>query len=287
MVSVTAPTSTTRSITLGKTLRRAGWYVGVILILLVWGFPIIWTAMTSFKSAGDIFVLPPRIIFTPTIGNYIAVLTTRTIAPNLATSFIISTSATLIGIAVSIPAAYAYARLKFPGRRFASYFTMLMQMAPPLGMIIPYFVLFSRIHWTDTYQGLIVIDLTLTVPFSIWLLIVYFLDIPAELEEAAFIDGAHRFQAFAQVILPQVQGGIAVTAIFAFINAWNEFLFAVLLSGSTVQTVTVTMYSFLTDEEAQWGNITAAAIIAMFPVVVLALIAQRRIIQGLTLGAVK
>ncbi|MCC6175623.1 MAG: carbohydrate ABC transporter permease [Chloroflexi bacterium] len=271
----------------GAVVQRIVWAVGIALILFVWGFPILWTLATSLKERTDIFVLPPKVIFSPTIAHYLTVVTTRSIVPNLGTSLIIASASTAIALLVSVPAGYAYARLAFRGRRVMSYYTLLMQMAPPIGLIIPYFVIFSRLKWTDTVGALVLVNLTLTVPFSIWLLIVYFTDIPPELEEAAFIDGAHRMQAFTWVILPQARGGIAVTAIFAFINAWNEFLFAVLLSGSQVQTVTVTMYGFLTAEEAQWGNITAAAVLAMLPVIALAIIAQRNILQGLTLGAVK
>jgi multiple sugar transport system permease protein len=268
-------------------VRRIAWVIGIAIILFIWGFPILWTVATSLKQRTDIFVLPPKILFAPTLTHYETVLTTRSILPNLITSLVIAVTSTLVALVVSVPAGYAYSRLRFRGRRAMSYYTLLMQMAPPIGLIIPYFVLFSRLRWTDTQGALVLVNLTLTVPFSIWLMIVYFQDVPPELEEAAYIDGAHRMQAFTQVILPQVQGGVAVTAIFAFINAWNEFLFAVLLSGSRVQTVTVTMYGFLTAEEAQWGNITAAAVLAMFPVIVLAIVAQRHILQGLTLGAVK
>ncbi len=270
-----------------RMVRRAVGHAAVALVLLVWGFPVLWTVATSLKQRTDIFVLPPKLLFEPTITHYVTVLTTRSILPNLGTSLVISLAVMAIALVVAVPAGYAYARLRFRGRRGIAYYTLLMQMAPPIGLIIPYFVLFSRAGWSDTYGGLILIDLTLTVPFAIWLMIVYFVDVPGELEEAAFIDGAHRWQAFVHVILPQVRGGIAVAGIFAFITAWNEFLFAVILSGSRVQTVTVTIYGFLTVEEAQWGNIAAAAVLAMLPVVVLAVVAQRRIIQGLTLGAVK
>jgi multiple sugar transport system permease protein len=129
--------------------------------------------------------------------------------------------------------------------------------------------------------------LTFSLPFAIWLLVSYFEDVPREMEEAALIDRAGRMRALLYVILPQVRGGIAVTIIFVFLNAWNEFLFAVVLGGNTVRPVTVAMFNFISVEQTLWAKLAAAAIIAMAPVIVLGLIAQRHIVKGLTVGAVK
>jgi multiple sugar transport system permease protein len=139
----------------------------------------------------------------------------------------------------------------------------------------------------DTYPGLIVIYLTFTVPFTVWILITYFEELPPELEEAAAIDGAGRFATFWQIVLPQVKGGIGVAAIFAFIDSWNEFLFASVLTGTTTQTAPVAIFSFLAAQESRWGPFTATGVMIMAPVVVVALIVQRHIVKGLTFGAIK
>jgi ABC-type glycerol-3-phosphate transport system permease component len=161
------------------------------------------------------------------------------------------------------------------------------QFIPPIGLIIPYFLILNRIGWMDSYRGLVLIYLTFSLPFAIWLLVSYFEDIPREMEEAALIDRATRWQAFWHVVLPQARGAIAVTVVFVFLNAWNEFLFAVVLGGANVRPVTVAMYHYINTEQTQWGQLAAAALVAMLPVIVLGLAAQKHIVAGLSAGAVK
>jgi ABC-type glycerol-3-phosphate transport system permease component len=161
------------------------------------------------------------------------------------------------------------------------------QMLPPIGLIIPYYLALQKLAALDTYSGLIVIYLTFSLPFAVWLMVSYFEDIPREMEEAALLDRAGRMRALWYVILPQVRGGIAVTTIFVFLNAWNEFLFAVVLGGNRVRTVTVAMFNFISVEQTLWAKLAAGAVLAMLPVIVLGLVAQRHIVKGLTVGAVK
>ena len=155
------------------------------------------------------------------------------------------------------------------------------------GLIIPYFLFLQRIGWLDSYKGMTLIYLTFSLPFAIWLMVSYFEDVPREMEEAALIDRAGRWRAFLYVVLPQVRGGIAVTVIFVFLNAWNEFLFAVVLGGNNVRQVTVAMFNFISVEQTMWAKLAAAAIVTMAPVLLLGLFAQRHIVKGLTVGAVK
>ncbi len=187
----------------------------------------------------------------------------------------------------AIPAAYALARLDLPGKRSSGFYVLATQMLPPVGLIIPYFIALQRIGWLDTYQGMIAIYLTFSLPFAIWLMVSYLEDIPREMEEAALLDRAGRLRTLLYIILPQVRGGIAVTMIFVFLNAWNEFLFAVVLGGNRVRPVTVAMYNFISVEQTLWAKLAAAAMIAMAPVILLGLVAQRHIVKGLTVGAVK
>jgi multiple sugar transport system permease protein len=187
----------------------------------------------------------------------------------------------------AIPAAYALARLEFPGKRASGFYVLATQMLPPVGLIIPYYLVLQKIGALDTYAGLIVIYLTFSLPFAIWLMVSYFEDIPREMEEAALLDRAGRLRALWYVILPQARGGIAVTTIFVFLNAWNEFLFAVVLGGNRVRPVTVAMFNFISVEQTQWAKLAAGAMLAMAPVILLGLLAQRHIVKGLTVGAVK
>jgi ABC-type glycerol-3-phosphate transport system permease component len=160
-------------------------------------------------------------------------------------------------------------------------------MLPPVGLIIPYYLVLQRAGLLDSYTGLVIIDLTFSLPFAIWLMVSYFEDVPFEMEEAALLDRAGRLRAFWHVVLPQVRGGMAVTTVFVFLNAWNEFMFAVVLGGNKVRPVTVAMFNFISVEQTQWARLAAAAMVAMAPVILVGLFAQRHIVKGLTVGAVK
>ncbi|MBA2753868.1 MAG: carbohydrate ABC transporter permease [Chloroflexia bacterium] len=270
--------------------QRAGNALTYTLLLgaiLIWAFPVLWVVLTSIKPRTDIFTNPPTLAFVPTLDHYEAALNTRGIIDSIRNSLIITVASTVFAIVVAVPAAYAFARLRFRFKTHLSFYTLFMQMAPPIGLLVPYFFALNRLRLLDTYVGLIVIYLSFTLPFSIWIMITYFLDVPKELEEAAAVDGASRFAAFLRIVVPQVRGGIAVTAIFAFINAWNEFLYAVVLTGPDTQTVTVAIFGFLGASESRWGPFTATGTMIMAPVVVVALIAQKQIVRGLSLGSVK
>jgi len=259
-----------------------------LLFIAAWAFPILWSVLNAFKTEQDILAFPPKLVFTPTLAAYRDVLFgSASILPNLWSSFVISAGTTVVTMALAIPAAYALARLRVPGKRFAGFYILASQMLPPVGIIIPYFLILRNIGWLDTYQGIILIYLSFSLPFAIWLLVSYFEDVPFEMEEAAALDGASRLKTLWRVIMPQVQGGIAVTVVFVFLNAWNEFLFAVVLSGNTVRPVTVAMFNFVSVEQTLWAKLAAVSVLAMLPVIALGVAAQKHIVKGLTIGAVK
>lgn len=262
-------------------------YLLLLGAILVWSFPVLWVVVTSIKPRTAIFTSPPTLFFLPTLNHFRDALNTRGILESIQNSLIITVASTAVAVLVAVPAAYAYARLRFRLKNQLSFYTLFMQMAPPIGLLIPYFFALNKLKLLDTYLGMTTIYLTVTIPFSVWIMITYFQDVPRELEEAAAVDGASRFMAFTRIILPQVRGGIAVTTIFAFINAWNEFLFAVILTGPDTQTATVAIFSFLAAEESRWGPFTATGVMIMAPVVIVALVAQRHIVHGLSLGGVK
>jgi multiple sugar transport system permease protein len=258
------------------------------LLLAVWAFPVFWGLLTSFKTERDVLAYPPTVLFEPTLDNYREVLFGgSSILPNLWSSFVVSTAATLLTMLFAVPAAYALARLRYPAKRASGFYVLATQMLPPVGLIIPYYLVLQGIGGLDTYSGLTAIYLTFSLPFAIWLMVSYFEDIPLEMEEAALLDRAGRLRTLWYVILPQVRGGIAVTTIFVFLNAWNEFLFAVVLGGNNVRPVTVAMFNFISVEQTQWARLAAGAMLAMAPVILIGLAAQRHIVKGLTVGAVK
>ena len=269
-------------------LRRTLIFAVAVAVLAVWAFPVLWALLTSFKTERDVLAYPPKVVFAPTLANYADVLFgSATILPNLLSSFVVAGFTTLFTIIIAVPAAYALARLEFPAKRSTGFYVLATQMLPPIGLIIPYYLALQKLAALDTYSGLIVIYLTFSLPFAVWLMVSYFEDIPREMEEAALLDRAGRVRALWYVILPQVRGGIAVTTIFVFLNAWNEFLFAVVLGGNRVRTVTVAMFNFISVEQTLWAKLAAGAVLAMLPVIVLGLVAQRHIVKGLTVGAVK
>jgi multiple sugar transport system permease protein len=280
-------------------MRRRGRglaYVTLAAAILVWATPVLWTVVTSFKPHRDIFTVPPTFLFHPTLEHYRRALglgggrfiesSQGGIVPSVWNSVVVATLATALSVAMAVPAGYAYARLRFRGQRPLAFYALFTQMAPPIGLLIPYFYFLNRAGLMDTYVGLIVVYLSFSVPFGIWLMITYFEELPRELEEAAAVDGAGRLTTLWRIVLPQARGGIAVTAIFSFINAWNEFLYAAVLTGTGTRTAPVALFGYISTEEHLWGPFTASGVMIMIPVVLVALLAQRQIVRGLTLGAV-
>jgi ABC-type glycerol-3-phosphate transport system permease component len=258
------------------------------VLLSVWAFPVLWALLTSFKSERDVLAYPPVWLFRPTLEHNREVLFgSASILPNLLSSTIVATLSTALTMLLALPAAYAIARLRYPGRRASGFYVLATQMLPPVGLVIPYYLALQKIGGLDTYGGMVAIYLTFSLPFAIWLMVSYFEDVPLEMEESALLDRAGRWRAFWYVVLPQVRGGIAVTTVFVFLNAWNEFLFAVVLGGNNVRTVTVAMFNFISVEQTLWAKLAAGAMLAMAPVIVIGLLAQRHIVKGLTVGAVK
>lgn len=271
-----------------KNLRTAILFAITLVFLLAWAFPIVWSVLNSFKTDRDALAYPPRLFFEPTLSAYRDVFFgPESIIPNLISSMIISVGTTVVTMLMAVPAAYALARLRFRGKKFTGFYVLATQMLPPVGIIIPYYIVLRNIGWLDSYQGIILIYLSFSLPFAIWLLVSYFEDIPYEMEEAAYLDGASRLRTLWRIIIPQVRGGIAVTVVFVFLNAWNEFLFAVVLSGNTVRPVTIAMFNFVSVEQTLWAKLAAVSVLAMLPVVVLGVVAQKHIVKGLTVGAVK
>lgn len=184
-------------------LRNALLWLMAGLLLAVWAFPVLWALLTSFKSERDVLAYPPVWRFTPTLDNYREVLFgTSSILPNLWSSLVVSLSTTLLTMLFAIPAAYALARLNYPAKRASGFYVLATQMLPPMGLIIPYYLVLQKIGGLDSYSGLTAIYLSFSLPFAIWLMVSYFEDIPFEMEEAALLDRAGRMRTLWYVILP-------------------------------------------------------------------------------------
>jgi multiple sugar transport system permease protein len=260
----------------------------VLLIVLFAISPYLWMVLTSLKPEAEIGAFPVR--YWPsaaTLDHYRMLLARTSFGGNLLNSLVIATGAMLLGLAVSVPAAYAFSRFRFPGRRILMTQFLVINMFPVVLIIIPLFVLMRQLGLIDTFLGIILGHSTFAIPFAVWMLTSYMNAIPPDLDEAARIDGASRLQTILLVILPVVAPGIVTTGIYIFVTSWNEYLFAMMLSGQNVRTVTVALQLFIGEFTVQWGLLTAGGTLIAIPVTILFLLVQKRLVGGLTAGAVK
>ena len=266
------------------------WVAGAALVLLVGltAFPFYWGIVASLTPEASLFrepsLWPTHII----LDHYRALFAERDFWIPIRNSLIVAGTTTLLCIVVGSLAAYALARLEFRGKTTILSLILAVTMFPQVSIVSPLYLLLRTLGLIDTYPGLILPYLTFAMPLAVWLLVGFFRQLPLDLEEAALVDGASRWQSFTRVILPVSVPALATTAILTFIYCWNEFLFALSFTlGPDRQTVPVAIALFRGQYQVPWGQILAAAVVATVPVAALVLIAQRRIVQGLTAGAVK
>ena len=264
-----------------RTVRRILFWFILALILLFFMAPLIWLVSTSFKNYIDAFAMPPKIIFTPTLENYITVFNKANFFNYMKNSIICAVIPTAIGILLGVPCAYSIAMLKLKDPKKLSFFFLSARIAPPIMSLLPLYIIFSR-------AGILGQKLPIMcIPIVVWLMPVYFRELPVELREAARVDGCSEFRVFWNIVLPLVRGAIAATAIYCIITCWNEFLIALVLSNKSSQTLPVTVTSFMTFQGTQWGPLTAAGTIIMVPMLLFGFIIQKSFAKGLAGGAVK
>jgi ABC-type glycerol-3-phosphate transport system permease component len=268
-------------------VRVLVWVAAIVTL-----FPMLWIVLTSIKPPEISQTLPPVWNFMPTLRNYADVLTGNTYTSQvfgklLLHSVVVTGFATLLALAVGVPAAYSLARLRFRGRRFTAMWILSTIMFPPAVSVIPIFILASRLKLMDTLPVLVVPYTAFGLPMVIWMLRSYIRQLPYEIEEAAMVDGATPLMVLVRVVLPLVVPGIVAAALLMAMLAWNEFLFALTLTRSAVKTAPVGISEFTSMYGTQWGNLTAAATVTVAPILALALVLRRRLVAGLTFGAVK
>ena len=250
--------------------------------------PWLWMMLSSVRPDAELTETPIRFIpRTFTLANHIELLQRTSFAQNLRDSLVVASGAVALGLLLSLPAAFAFSRFRFPGRSTLRIQFLVVNMFPVVLLILPLFIVFRQLGLLDTYFALIMGHATFTLPFAIWLMTSYIDGIPSELDEAAAIDGATRIQVLTRVIMPLVVPGLVAVGIYLFIASWNEYLFALMLAGRNVRTVTVALQLFIGENEIHWGLLTAGGSLVALPAVVLFLFAQRRLVGGLTGGAVK
>ena len=264
-------------------------YTVLIVMAFFSTFPLIWQILTSFKTLPDIMQNPTSLLPNNfTLENYRMVLTFVGFPRFLRNSLFVSGIAMLLGMTLSCFCSYAIVRF-FPSvARKLTRFLIACYLFPAILLVVPYFIFMSKIKFTNNLFGLMIVYLSFSIPYCTWMLTGYFSSIPLSIEEAARIDGASQLQTFVRIVLPLAAPGIVATAIFAFINAWNEFLYSlVLISSGTKKTVSVALYSLTGGETLRYGEMMAASVLVVLPSLILFFLIQKRLIGGLTGGAVK
>ncbi len=273
---------------LPRQLRRAPLWAAVAIICLVSLFPFGWMLLTSVKPDSEIFTLTPKFFTTsPELSRYTSLWSTG-FPRNFVNSLIVATGTTVIGTAIAATAGYTLARFRVPMRRYLLVIVLMVQMIPQVVLVIPLFIMIRSAGLLNSYPGLILCYLPLTISLGIWMMRSFFLNIPAEMEEAAMVDGASRLRAFYRVALPLAWPGLSASAIYAFITSWNELMFALtIMQDGSMQTLPVALNQFFAAYYNQWGGVMAASVIFSGPVIAFFLLVQRRLVQGMVVGAIK
>jgi multiple sugar transport system permease protein len=269
----------------------------ITLVVIFFMFPIVWIFLMSFQTNESILRIPPSVVFTPTFENYVALVTgeMRTAAgslelnfmQNLWNSVLLSSVSVIISLILGVPAAYAFARFEFRLGEDIAFTLLSFRFAPPLLVLLPLSLYFKTLGLTNTYVGLIWVYQLICLPLILWIVRGYFEDLSPDIEHAHRIAGYSWFQTFRKISVPLALPGIAAAGLLAFIFAWNNFVFALVLASADKQPVTVGALAFVTASGIQYGQIAAAIIFSIVPTFVLAMFAQRYLVEGLSLGAVK
>ncbi|MCL2319450.1 MAG: carbohydrate ABC transporter permease [Treponema sp.] len=259
-------------------------FVLIVVIVIPMIFPFFWMFMSSFKTQVDIIRWPPKFIFAPTLKNFNRVFTEQNFGLYLKNSSIVAFSAVFFSLLVGLPAAYSIARF---GQKKILMLILVARLMPGISFLMPWYIIFSRLHLMDSYTALILSHILIVMPVVVWIMSAYFETVPVELEASAMVDGATRQRAFLSIILPLSMPGAITATTLSFIFSWNNFMFSQTLSMEKTRTLPIAVYNFLSYAEVDWGGVMAAAVAIVTPAIILTLFFQKYIVKGLTVGAVK
>jgi multiple sugar transport system permease protein len=269
-----------------RQVTQAARFVGAVLLTVGFLFPIYWLFMMSFKTADEIYAYPP--VWWPSglqLGNYV-VLFKDGDARAVWNSLVVSSLSTVAAMFLGTICAYSLARFKTGGDHLANWI-ISQRMVPPIAVVFPIFLLYVWFHWVDTYFGLILLYTAFNLPYVIWMMRGYILDIPIALEQAALVDGYTRWQVLWKVVFPMCRAGLFATAVFTFVFAWNDFIFALVLTRTEVTTYTVQVTHYFGGQSNFWAKISAMSVLGTVPIFIVVGFMQRYLVRGISLGAVK
>jgi len=256
--------------------------LAAVLVLL----PIVWIGMAAFKRHVDVFQL--KLLFTPTLENFAKIIEPPySILDKLMNSFVVAAFTVLVALPLATCAAYAFSRFRLAGERVMLVTILATQFVPAVVIVLPFFLMFRAMGLLDTRFALILVDIAIVMPFATWMIKGFIDGIPLETEEAALVDGSTRLQVIRNVVIPMAAPGIITAGIFSFIIAWNEFLFALILTRRDALTLPIGLQLFNGEEGVLWHLLAAAGLLIMAPMIVLALSVQKHFVQGMTMGAVR
>lgn len=268
-------------------LERLLAYLISLAAILLTLFPIVWLLSVALKTQRDAFAMPPKLIFEPIADHFLGLLDRPGFVEAFMNSVYVTAFGVVIAIVIAVFASYGIHRFRFRGKKLFGVWLLLAYMLPEFLFIIPMYVLYQRIGWYDTHIGLALVYQVHSLPFAVWLIRSFFKEVPAELDDAARIDGCGHLKTLRHVYIPLAAPGIAATAILTAIWIWNELTIALSLTFSDAQTITVAVASFRGYTSINWGQMAAASIVAIVPMLVFAVFAQKYIVKGLTLGSLK
>jgi sorbitol/mannitol transport system permease protein len=267
-------------------LAGAGWGVVAWVGAIVFFIPVLWMVLTALKPEASAYSYPPKFVFSPTLGEFRSVFN-RGIGPYLAHSVIATLGSTILVLVLAVPAAYGLAIRSVDKWRDVMFFFISTKMLPIVAAIVPLYIIARDTHLLDNIVVLVLLYASMNLPLAVWMLRSFLLEVPAELLEAARLDGAGLRQEITVVMLPIVAPGVAATALICVIFAWNEFFLAVNLTATRAGTVPVFLSGFITSEGLFWARLSAAATVASVPVIIIGWVAQRQLVRGLSMGALK
>jgi ABC-type glycerol-3-phosphate transport system permease component len=266
----------------------AALYLGAAVVVVFCGVPLLWMVYTALKPPGEILAYPPKVLGRYTFDNFTRLFLDTGFMIYLKNSLVVAGVTVAIDITVATVGAYSLTRFRYPGKQLMANLTLFTYMFAPIMIIIPVYVLLNALELTNSHLGLVVAYTSISLPFTLWLLRAFFASLPIELEQAAFIDGANRFQTVVQVVLPQALPGIIATSVFAFVVVWNDYLFArVLLNERSLMTMPVGLQDIYEATVVDWGLLMSGAVVVTLPALAFFLIVQRYLISGWGMGALK